>query len=243
LSAASDPARFDRLLAAADRAEPFDEDGWPLPVDGSRSGGGEDETSRQSPRFWPALAAAAAVVLIVALGFFLMPGSSSGGNANGTPRPSGSTDPDASDPPSDPSSPSDTPTPTRSTSPSPSESSLSPSPHSASPARRSPRPTPSRPASPTAPTHTVPAGRLAVSPGSCALSARTPSCGITVVAVGGPVTWSVGASPPLAAQGGGTLRPGGSGHATITLTACEEAGSGTVAVTPGGSVAVSWTCG
>ncbi|WP_026416086.1 sigma-70 family RNA polymerase sigma factor [Actinomadura oligospora] len=245
LSAASDPARFDRLLAAAKRAEPFDEDGWPLSLDGSGSGsgsGGDDEPRRSSPRFWPALAVAAAVLLIVAVGFFLMPGSSTNTSANGTPRPSGSSAPDASDPPSSSSGPTETPSPTKSASPSPTTSSASPSPRSPSPSRHSPRPAPTRPTTPSGPTHTAPAGRLAVSPGSCALSAQNTSCGITVVAVGGPVTWSVGARSPLVAQGGGTLRSGGTGHATITLAACDESGSGTVSFSPGGGVAVSWTC-
>lgn len=242
LSAASDPARHDRLLAAADRAEPFDEDGWPLSPDGADADGG-DEPHRPPSRLWPALAAAGAVVLIVAVGFFLMPGSPGNSSANGTPHPSGSTDPDASDSPSSSSGPSETPSPTRSASPSPTTSSVSPGPHSASPTRHSPRPTATRSTPPPGPTHTVPAGRLAVSPGSCALSSQNRFCPVTVVAVGGPVTWSVGAASPLSAQGGGTLRAGGSGHATITLVSCDESGSGTVSFSPGGSVSVSWTCG
>ncbi|MFC5185095.1 sigma-70 family RNA polymerase sigma factor [Actinomadura harenae] len=242
LSAASDPARFDRLPAAADRAEPFDEDGWPVSLDGSGSGDGEDEARRQPPRFWPALAAAAAVLLIVGVGFLLMPGSSGGTNANGTPHPSGSSEADPSDTPDSSSGPSETPSPTRSGSPSPTVSSTSPPPRSPSPAHRSPRPVVSHSTPPPEPSHTVPAGRLAVSPGSCALSAQKTECPVTVVAIGGPVTWSVGAASPLSASGGGTLHAGGTGHATITLTACDASGSGTVSFTPGGSVSVSWTC-
>ncbi|MFC4911475.1 sigma-70 family RNA polymerase sigma factor [Actinomadura gamaensis] len=241
LNAASDPARFDRLLAAAHRAEPFDEDGWPLPLDGQRADG-DDDDDRRAPRFWPAVAAAAAVVLIVTIAFFVMPGSSST-NASGTPRPSGSGDAESPDSPTASSGPSETLSPTRSASPSPTTSSLSPSPHSAGPARHSPRPTSTHSAPPPGPTHTAPAGQLAVSPRMCTLSPDKPACPVVVAAVGGTVTWSVSAQAPLTAVGGGTLHSGETAQVTIKLGACSEASDQTVTFVPGGSVAVTWTCG
>ncbi|MCP2334683.1 sigma-70 family RNA polymerase sigma factor [Actinomadura rupiterrae] len=240
LTAVSDPSRFDRLLAAADRAEPFDEDGWPLPLDERRSGE-DDRPQRPSPRFWPAVAAAAAVIAIVSIAFFLMPGTSST-NASSTPHPSGSGDPESTDSPTSSSGPSETLSPTLSTSPSPSASSPTPSPHSPSPSRHSPRP-PSHSAPPSGPSQTVPAGRLAVSPRMCTLSPETKSCDITVAAVGGTVTWSVSARSPLSAGGGGTLHAGETAHVTISLGSCSEASDQTVPFSPGSSVTVSWTCG
>ncbi|MFD0899556.1 RNA polymerase sigma factor [Actinomadura sediminis] len=258
MATATDPAMAAEYAAAADRAGPFDEWGWPASGDrapgfaAAASGGGAGEGAgrdrRDGPRgLVPALAAGGAVVLVVLVAFVMMPDSSNENPLGARPGPSGT----AAVAPADPArSPGDSPSPSGSASPSGTPTaSATPSATSASPARSAtPRRTAtrtSRPSRPSAPDGgEQAAGSLRVEGGPCRLHGDGDGCSIPVRAVGGPVSWSAGASPPLSAAGGGTLRSGEGGAAAVSLH-CSEPGSGTGAVTfsPGGaSVQVSWTC-
>ncbi|MEV5824751.1 sigma-70 family RNA polymerase sigma factor [Spirillospora sp. NPDC052242] len=255
MTTATDPAMAAEFAAVADRAGPFDEWGWPASGDGASGfaagtsgGAGDGRDGRDGRRgLVPALGAGAAVVLVVLVAFVMMPDSPDENPLGARPGPSGTAAVAPGDPsrspadsaaPSESASPSDTPSPSAS----PSTSSASPGP-SATP-RRTPTRT-SRPSRPSAPDDGEPAsGSLQVNGGSCSLHGSGDGCSIPVRAVGGAVSWSVGASSPLSASGGGTLPSGGTGAASVSL-ACSEPGSGTGAVTfsPGGaSVQVSWMC-
>lgn len=254
MTTATDPAMAAEYAAVADRAGPFDAWGWPVSGDASgfaagTSGGaghGDGRDGRRGPRgLLPALGAGAAVVLVVLVAFVMMPDSSNENPLGARPGPSGTAAvaPDPSRSPADSASPSQSPSPSDTPTPSATPSTTSASPGGSATPRRTPTRT-SRPSRPADPDDDAPAsGSLRVG-GGCSLHGSGDGCSIPVRAVGGPVSWSVGASSPLSASGGGTLPSGGSGAASVSL-ACSEPGSGTGAVTfsPGGaSVQVSWTC-
>ncbi|MFI6521371.1 RNA polymerase sigma factor [Spirillospora sp. NPDC050679] len=235
---AADPDGAELREWIAARAEPFDTWGWPVSPDGAAPG---PERHRRSapPRLWPAVAAAAAVILVVAAAFLLMPDGAK--ESTGAQRPPGSA---AAPDPTESTGETESPEPSESPSPTPSES---PSP---TPTTTSPTPTPSQkttttraPARPSRAPRREPAqGTLAVS--GCTARAPARSCGVTVRAVGGPVSWRVIGAAGVSASGGGSLAAGGSATVTATRTGgCEgEGGSGTVSFAPGGSAAVFWTC-
>ncbi|GAA2456421.1 hypothetical protein GCM10010191_89740 [Actinomadura vinacea] len=238
LATATDPANAGGLAAIAHGAEPFDAQGWPRPAE--RGGAARRSEPRRSgpPRLWPAIAAAAAVILLAAGAFLVLPGGSE--DRTSAQRPSGS--PRAADPsesPADPSeSPSESPTPTptaTTSSPTPTPKATTPSPTRT---RASRTPTPNRS------TRSPARGTLAVS--GCAMTnPGQRSCGVSVRAVGGPVTWGVtGTSGGVRAGGGGRLAAGASTTVPASRPDCDAggSGSGSVSFAPGGSASVSWTC-
>ncbi|WP_067487943.1 RNA polymerase sigma factor [Actinomadura hibisca] len=237
LQDAADPGAAELREWIADRAEPFDTWGWPVPVDGAAA---VPEKRRRSapPRLWPALAAAAAVILVVTAAFMLMPdGGTERTSAQRPPGTVSAPDPTESSDDTEPPEPSESPSPTPSESPSPTPTTSSPVP---TPSRKpTTRPTTRAPRTP----EREPAqGTLAVS--GCTINAPARSCGVTVTAVGGPVDWRVIGAAGVGAAGGGTLAAGRSATVTATRSgACDgEGGSGTVSFAPGGSAAVFWTC-
>ncbi|MQY06513.1 RNA polymerase sigma factor [Actinomadura macrotermitis] len=239
LATAADPARAETLHAAVLRAEPFDERGWPVPLEpgeAPRSRGGH-----VPPRLLPAIAAAAVVMLLVTGAFMLMPG--------GPGKEAGAQSPATSAPAADPSATdgeTDRPEPTPSATPTPTPSTTSPTP---TPTTTSPTPTPHRtptrkpPHASRTPEPTAP-GTLVVN--GCTIPEGATTCGITVRAVGGPVTWAVTGAAGVTASGGGRLRAGGTAAVTaarsVDCSADAQGGSGTVTFSPGGSAEVFWTC-
>ncbi|MFD0687970.1 RNA polymerase sigma factor [Actinomadura fibrosa] len=233
LATATDPALAADLAAVAQRAEPFDDWGWPVPVESAAPR--SERRGAGAPRgLWAALAAAAAVVLIVTGAFFLMPssGKERTGAQSGPVTSSSAPDPSES---SESETPSDEPTPTEST-PTPTPSTTTPTP-SRTPTTRRPTRTPSRTVS--SPPR---AGTLAV--GGCTISGPGPgSCSASVRAVGGPVTWSVrGTSGGVSAGGGGRLASGQSASVQVSGTCNPPGGSGTVSFSPGGVATITLSC-
>ncbi|WP_067810643.1 sigma-70 family RNA polymerase sigma factor [Actinomadura kijaniata] len=234
LADAASPETAGMRIAVAARAEPFDEEGWPLPVETAP----RPEAPGRSvpPRLWPAVAAAAAVILMVAGAFALMPDS--GRERTGAQHPSPTApaevpaDPERTpgDPPTTVVSP--TVTPTRTT------PSRTPS-GTPSPTRRPPSRSPRPPATSGPPEA---AGHLGVS--GCSIPAGQTSCPISVTAVNGPVSWSVTGALNVSAAGGGRLRAGQGASVRATRTGpCEgEGGSGVVRFAPSGTATVTWRC-
>ncbi|WP_020608192.1 sigma-70 family RNA polymerase sigma factor [Actinomadura flavalba] len=236
IAAASDPDRMDELEALAARANTFDEEGRPLPVDGTGPGPAERPERRGTPPLWPALAAAAAVLVVVTGAYFLMPGRAQPTAGGGTPSTSASVAAPSEDPLTDePAEPSETPSPT----PTPTTSSATPTP-TATPTRRTRTPRPSRTVKPPPPPSSSRPGTLAVS--GCSMGAGS-SCTVTVRAVGGTVRWSVAGTSGVSAAGGGTLLAGQSAGVSATRTGeCSGAGGGSVSFAPGGAASVTWNC-
>ncbi|MFC6881561.1 MULTISPECIES: RNA polymerase sigma factor [Actinomadura] len=235
LATATDPALAGELARAAGSAEPFDTWGWPVPVESG--GGGEGRRRRAAPpKLWPAVAAAVIVLVIVAGAFMVMPDSSDGRAGAGSP--AGTTSaPDPS------AAPSESPTESESPTPTPSTTSPTPTPTTPTPSRTKRTRAPQRPSATPPPSEPSKPGRLATS-GGCTITVQNGSCGVSVHAVGGPVTWSVaGTSSGLSAVGGGRLSKGASETVTVRLIAdCPSSGNGFVRFSPNGSAPVSWQC-
>ncbi|MCW2858822.1 MAG: polymerase, sigma-24 subunit, subfamily [Actinoallomurus sp.] len=236
LTTAVDPRFADTRSTIAMRAE--------LPAEAEP----EDE-SRTTSRLWPAMAAVAFAVLVIGGGVFFVLSDSGSRNAGNnqaiasSPGDLPSDDPSASDSggplPSDsvgsptptPSSSSSTPTPT----PTPTDT-ASGHPHS------SPSAASSSPVQAPAPPPPPAPGTLAVY-GCTMHGSRT--CTVTVVAQGGPVTWSVtGVKGNISAGGGSSLAAGQSAGVTVTRGGgwCWGNGSGSVSFSSGASASVNWHC-
>ncbi|RAY11876.1 hypothetical protein DPM19_28300 [Actinomadura craniellae] len=226
LTAAFAPDLAEMRARIARRAEPFDEWGWPVPVDPrtrrtepAAGGGGKGRNL-----VWPAAAAAVTVLLLVGGVFFVLSGSS-GSSPSGDPS-SQAAAPDPSEPAEEPSvEPSELPTPT------PTRTTASPSP-TPTPTRTTSSPTPRRPQ--------TPVGQVRVF--GCNIPGGAELCMVSVAVTGGRAAWSVvGASSGLqVGRQGGTS----SGGVPVRRPACTEPGdfSGSVQISPGGSAPVSWTC-
>jgi RNA polymerase sigma factor (sigma-70 family) len=241
MATATAPGSADALAAAAERAEPFDARGWPVPV--ARLRGRAAHGRRPVPGPLPVAAAAVGLLLIVTGAFILLPlesGQRTGavpGSTRAAPDPSasGASAEPSAEPSDEPSSRSPSPepsaTPTTRT-PGPSRSSASPTPRaSARPSRRTPSPT------------RAAAGRLAVA--DCAIPAGQLSCPVPVRAMGGPVAWAViGTSGGVSASGGGRLLGGGKASVTASRPSDCPPGthSGSVRFAPSGTATVTWTC-
>ncbi|SEG53322.1 RNA polymerase sigma factor, sigma-70 family [Thermomonospora echinospora] len=250
IGAAAGPGGEEARAVAAENAEPFDEWGWPLPLDAPAAHPAAAAPRRRASRLLPLLAVAAAVVMVVGGAFWLLPGGSESA-AIGDPRPGTSVPSGESGDPGPPETPRRSPTPDDR---SPSESPTSPS---ASPTTGSPSPSPTASASaPTsAPTRTPapprpgppppsPPARGTLEVGGCRMDRGQDSCSIRVTARGGTVRWSVrGTRGPVRAGGGGTLSAGASAYVTVTRTGgCDEDESGVVYFSPNGAAGVSWEC-
>jgi RNA polymerase sigma factor (sigma-70 family) len=234
-SADMDPARVE----IAQRAEPFDEWGWPVSVDRNlrpSSGRGRQGVSR----LWPAIAAAACVLFVVGAVFLYLPRSS---DNHGTPAQGAIAGTNDSSPasvsPSD-ESPIETPTPTK-------------TPTSAPPTTHAPthssRPTSSRPTT-RRPSSRPPTPKPAALTVSGCNAGDAGGCNVQITARGGTVNWSLSGSSFLSpTRSSGTLRDGKSDNIFVTINrddACGRPGpdveSGTVTFSPGGSATVSWSC-
>ncbi|WP_285495448.1 sigma-70 family RNA polymerase sigma factor [Actinomadura sp. NBRC 104425] len=241
MATATAPGAADALAAAAERAEPFDARGWPVPV--ARLRGRAAHGRRPVPGPLPVAAAAAGLLLIATGAFILLP-LESGQRTGAVPGSTAAPDPSTSGASAEPSSePSDEPSPSGSPSPTPSATPTTPTP---SPSRSSASPTPRASARPSrrAPSPSrVAAGRLAVT--GCAIPAEQLSCAVPVRAVGGPVTWAViGTSGGVSASGGGRLLGGGTASVTASRPSDCPPGthSGSVRFAPSGTATVTWTC-
>ncbi|MEU5881244.1 sigma-70 family RNA polymerase sigma factor [Spirillospora sp. NPDC047279] len=231
------PALADDLAFIAQRAEPFDTWGWPIPLEQPR----QRDTRRRGkpPGLLPAVAAAAVVILIVAGAFMWLPGGGSDkagakGTAPATSAPDPSEEPTTEEPSESPE-PTESEEPTESPTPTP-----TPTPTTSSPR---PSPTPSRTRSPRPSSTPTKAGSLSV--GGCSIPAGDTSCSFSISASGGPVIWIAGGNGVSVSPGAGRLPKGGS--ATVTATrqgeCTGEGGSGSVTFSPGGkSAGISWTC-
>jgi RNA polymerase sigma factor (sigma-70 family) len=227
------PARIE----IAQRAEPFDQWGWPVRPDRHRR-----PAERRRPgvsRLWPALAAAACVLFVVGAVFLYLPRSSDkpaagpaqGAIATGDSAPV-SVSPSEDESLTDSPSPSETPSSTPPTTRTPTHTTRPPSPR---PTTRRPS---TRPPTPRPPTVTI--------TGCDAGNGR--SCFVSITARGGTVTWSASGSGLVSAAGSGTLRDGETNSVRASVDrseACdhgEDGGTGAVVFTPGGSAPVSWEC-
>ncbi|KAB2347274.1 RNA polymerase sigma factor [Actinomadura rudentiformis] len=231
------PALRDDLAMIAQRAEPFDTWGWPVPVEQPSPRETQKRRSKP-PGLLPAVAAATVVLLIVAGAFMWLPGGGSdraGANApeSTTSAPDPSESPSESPEPTESEDPTESPTPTPT--PTPTTSTPTPSP--------TPTPTPTRSRKPKPPSKS-PERRGTLSVGGCAIKVGESSCPISVRAVGGEVFWSVtGTSGGVSASGRGQLGRGGSSSVTASRPSdCTEPGSGTVRFSPSGSATVTWDC-
>jgi RNA polymerase sigma factor (sigma-70 family) len=223
----------------AQRAEPFNEWGWPVSLDrnlqpSARRGRGG------ASRLWPALAAATCVLLVVGAVFLYLPRSSDepgGSPAQGAI--AGTADSaSASVSPSEEVSVSETPSPTK-------------TPTSAPPTTRAPTRTTRPPA--TRPTTRRPTTRppspkpTTVSIAGCT-AGPTGFCSVSITANGGAVSWTAAASSRhiSLSRTSGSVSDGetDSIRATVDIEdACDDgAESGAVVFTPGGSAPVSWSC-
>lgn len=239
LAGATLPEHAAERTAAAQRAEPFDEPGWPIPVEqpGHRAAGRGHRRSRgEPPKHWPAIAAAVMVIVVVSAAFMWLPGSGKPTSSGTSPKAAASDPEDSAIGP-----PTESDEPSKSTEPTPSTSTSTPS-HSSSPAptdktERSPKPT-------TTPTRVRPtvSGSLAVS--GCSIPSGDSSCSITLTANGGTVRWSVRSANGVSASGSGTLESGWSVAVTASrIAACQgRGGAGTVTFAPSGTAGVRWTC-
>jgi DNA-directed RNA polymerase specialized sigma24 family protein len=193
---------------------------------------------RRATRRWPAIVGVAAGVLVIGGIFFVLPGSSDRKSGN---------DQAIS------SYPSDMPSAGDSGEPLPSDGAPAPSP-TPSTSSGTPTPTPTKTPTPTpTPTHTKkphpPVPPPPPAPGTLVVYGCTMhgsrSCTITVVAQGGPVSWSVvGVRGGISSGGGGSLAAGQSAGVTVTRNAtfCIGSGSGSVSFSSGASAPVTYYC-
>jgi RNA polymerase sigma factor (sigma-70 family) len=220
----------------AQRAEPFNEWGWPVSLDRNlQPSAGRGRASR----LWPALAAAACVLLVVGAVFLYLPRSSD--KPDGSPAQGaivGTEDSSsASVSPSEETSVSETPSPTETPTSAP-PTTRTPTRTTRPPSTRPPTRQPTtRPPSPEPTTVSV-AGCTAGPPGFCSVS---------ITANGGTVSWTAAASRHISlSDTSGTVRDGetDSIRATVDVDdACDDGqDSGAVVFTPGGSAPVSWSC-
>jgi RNA polymerase sigma factor (sigma-70 family) len=243
LHAANAPDQAAYRATIAERAEPFDEWGWPSVLDQGRRPRSRSRSRAQTApppreakerknRLWPAVAAAAAVVLVVGGVFFLMPrgGEDPASGPAALPGPSG--EPSAAEVSPSEDSEEPVPTPEETTSAPPT---VPPTTRPPSRPRPRPRPTTSRPQ--------PQPGQLSV--GSCSVQTDLDQCTITVRAVGGTVRWSItGTGDNVDASGGGTLRAGQTANVTAKVQRPNPcaAGSQTVTFSPRATATVSWQC-
>lgn len=203
------------------------------------------EKPRRSPHLWPVVAAtvAAGVVLVGGV-VYALPNSGSenaGNNQAIAPTPGDSLSDVASPPDSSgplPKNGSTSPSPT----PSLSSGTPTPTPSATRIDQRSKNPNPTPSPTPPPPAGPPPAGTLAVY--GCTMN-HTRSCTVTVVAQGGPVSWSVsGVRGGVSAGGGGNLAAGQSAGVTVTRNAswCFGSGSGSVSFSSGATASVNWRC-
>ncbi|GAA0372912.1 sigma-70 family RNA polymerase sigma factor [Actinoallomurus spadix] len=247
LSAATDPDLAEARARIARRAEPFDAWGRPTSLDRVRPA--HDDDRGGVPRLWPVVGAAACVLLVAGAVFLVTGGSSAQHPSGGARRPvaagtgaSPSDSPSAGDP-ADSGSPDPTPSSTTPT-PTPTRTSRTPTP-TPTPTATTRRPAPR-------PTHTRKRRSPRPVPGTLVVSAEGPGDAktITLTARNGVVHWAASPGPYVTVGGptSGTLAPGRSVTLTATadeVTACTQTTpverSG-VTFTPGGAVALSWTC-
>ncbi|QFG24687.1 RNA polymerase sigma factor [Actinomadura sp. WMMB 499] len=240
LTAATDDDRAGNRRAIAAWTEPFDEYGWPLPYESLVTRAKEKPQRRRGP-VYAVVGAGVTAVVVLAGALTAFGGEDDGASAlpeiSAQPSISGA----SGGPVPTESAPID-PSPT-SSSPSPTESSKSPTPSETPSETPSRTPTSEAPPDPPAttdrPERPAP-GDLRVS--GCSMG-RDESCGITIRAVGGSVTWRVtGTSGEVSASGSGRLSPGES--ATVTVSRPDEwcwgEESGSVSFSPGGSAPVSY---
>jgi RNA polymerase sigma factor (sigma-70 family) len=238
LNTALDPARHEERTALAHRAEPFDPWGYPTSLD--RTARTSTKGQKGASRLWPAIAAAACVLLVVGGVFLYLPRSAdkpSGSPAQGAVAGADPSTPAIVSPSDDTGGAADTAEPTDTPTTAPPTTHI---PTTTRPTTR--RPTTHKPSS-KPPTKPKP-GTLSVT--GCGDIGTGRSCTMTVRAVGGSVTWSVGAvSDGLSASGGGTLAAGASAQVSVSVTdPCTDGngGSGSVSFSPSGSGSVSWGC-
>ncbi|HEX6473273.1 MAG TPA: sigma-70 family RNA polymerase sigma factor [Streptosporangiaceae bacterium] len=224
----------------AQRAEPFDDWGWPASLDRTRR---QAKRGRQgAARLLPALAAAACVLFVVGAVFLYLPRSSDK-PSSAAPGPTVADTEDSSSvsvSPSEDDSLFDTPTPTdtpTSTPPTTRTPTVTSRPASTRPTTRRPSP---RPTTPKPATVTVT---------GCDAPGNSTQCTVSIAVQGGTVTWSASGSGVVSASGSGTLRDGERATVTATINrddACNRPGpdveSGAVVFTPGGSAPVTWNC-
>ncbi len=227
-------------LGVAQRAEPFNEWGWPISLDRNRNPQPSAGRGRAgASRLWPALAAAACVLLVVGAVFLYLPGSSDtpagppaqGAIAGTEDSSSASVSPSEDVSLSETPSPTKTPTSTPPTTRTPTRTTRPPAPR---PTTR--RPT-SRPPSPKPTTVSV-AGCTAGPSGFCTVS---------ISANGGAVSWTAAASRHISlSETSGTIDDGETDSIRVIVDvddACDDGQeSGAVVFTPGGSAPVSWSC-
>lgn len=240
LTAATAEDRAGNRRAIAAWIEPFDEYGWPLPYEPTAPRARDRAPRRRAPL----LAATAVGVGLLVLFGGAMSWLNSGNGSN-----TAATDPRT---PEDGGSPEDSRVPEE-TPTDPSPTVTSPSPTASKTPSKSPSPSPSKspsetpstrpPASPTtrAPKPSKP-GTLRVT--GCSMDKKA-SCTVEFTAVGGPVNWRVtGTSGPIRAEGAGHLDAGETGGVQVSRSSgfCLGTQSGSVTVSPGGSVTVFYRC-
>jgi RNA polymerase sigma factor (sigma-70 family) len=241
LTTATDASWHDARNAIAQRAEPFDESGWPGSVDRDALQSGRSR--QRTPRLWPALAAAACVMFVVGAVFLYLPRSAeepAGGPAQGAVAGAEPSSPEIVSPSEEEDGATETAEPTNTPSTAP--------PTTRVPTTRRPattrRPTTRRPPARPAPANPQPRpGTLSVS--GCGEIGQARDCTLTVTAVGGGVDWSVsGVSEGLSASGGGHLESGDSATVDVDVVGgCSGGrGSGSVSFSPNGGGTVSWEC-
>ena len=224
----------------AQRAEPFNEWGWPVSLDRNlRPAAGRGRTA--ASRLWPALAAAACVLLVVGAVFIYLPRSSD--------KPSGSPAQGAIVGTEDSSSASVSPSeePSVSETPSPTETPTSGPPTTRTPTRTT-RPPSTRPATRPPTTRTPTPRPTTVSVSGCTVSGRSGFCSVSITAAGGTVSWAAASGSRFVSisPNSGTVRDGetDSVRAIVDVdNACDDREeSGAVVFTPGGSAPVTWSC-
>ncbi|GGV00892.1 hypothetical protein GCM10010182_17870 [Actinomadura cremea] len=240
LTAATAEDRAANRRAIAAWTEPFDEYGWPLPYEPTVTRAKEKPQRRRGP-VYAVVGAGVTAVVVLAGALTAFGGEEEGSSAlpeiSAQPSISGA----SGGPVPTESKPVD-PSPT-SSSPSPTESSKSPS-KSPTPTKTPSRtPTSERPADPPPSTERPERpspGRLAVS--GCEMDWPDDSCGITIRAVDGPVSWRVtGASDGLSAGGSGRLAAGQSATVPVRKEgACWGEKTGSVSFSPGGPASVTY---
>ena len=242
-TAATDPAWHEARNAIAQRAEPFDEGGWPASLDHARETG---RSRQRSPRLWPALAAAACVMFVVGAVFLYLPRSAedSAGRPAGQGPIAGAqpSSPEIVSPSEEDDGATETATPTSSPTTAP--------PTTRRPTTRQPttrRPTTRPPSIDPAPANPQPRpGTLRVS--GCGHIGWERDCTLTLTAVGGDVNWSISAmSDELSAsERGGRLDDGDSEQVEVTVEEgrCrdDDRDSGGMSFSPNGGATVSWDC-
>jgi len=204
------------------------------------------EARRRSSRALPVTAVVAAGALAIGGVLYVLPdtGHRNTGNDQAIAARPGETSADGSVPPgSGGPLPKDGAT---SASPSPSNSSKTPTP-TPTPSQSTSQPTEVRQTTPAAPPPPPPA--VSPAPGTLAVYGCTMRgsrhCTVTVVAQGGPVSWSVtGVSGKISASGSGDLAAGQSAGVDVTRNSgwCIGSGSGSVSFSSGASAGVNWHC-